>query len=77
MLGVFAEFETNPRRERQAECFVATKFRGVYLGRRPKIDLAKTRKKLAEGATPTDIAMELGVLRGTVYKTKHQMEEPA
>jgi DNA invertase Pin-like site-specific DNA recombinase len=77
MLGVFAEFETNLRRERQTEGIVAAKLRGVYRGRRPKIDLAKIQKRLAEGATPTDIARELRVSRGTVYKAKHQMEEPA
>ena len=34
MLGVFAEFETNLRRERQAEGIIAAKMRGVYRGRR-------------------------------------------
>jgi DNA-binding NarL/FixJ family response regulator len=38
---------------------------------------AKIQKRLAKGATPTDIARELRVSRGTVYKAKHQMEEPA
>ncbi|MGY9039411.1 MAG: recombinase family protein, partial [Rhodobacterales bacterium] len=37
MLGVFAEFETNLRRERQAEGIAAAKNRGVYRGRIPKI----------------------------------------
>lgn len=32
MLGVFAEFETNLRRERQAEGITAAKARGVYKG---------------------------------------------
>ena len=32
MLGVFAEFETNLRRERQAEGIVAARRRGVYRG---------------------------------------------
>ena len=35
MLGVFAEFETNLRRERQREGIVAAKARGVYRGRKP------------------------------------------
>jgi len=76
MLGVFAEFETNLRRERQAEGIVAAKLRGVYRGRRAKIDMVRIRQRLAEGATPTDIARDLGVSRGTVYKAKHQMEGP-
>jgi DNA invertase Pin-like site-specific DNA recombinase len=35
MLGVFAEFETNLRRERQLEGISAAKARGVYQGRKP------------------------------------------
>ena len=35
MLGVFAEFETNLRRERQLEGIKAAKARGVYKGRKP------------------------------------------
>jgi hypothetical protein len=38
MLGVFAEFETNLRRERQLEGISAAKARGVYKGRKPSID---------------------------------------
>ena len=37
MLGVFAEFETNLRRERQLEGISAAKARGVYQGRKPSI----------------------------------------
>ena len=40
MLGVFAEFETNLRRERQAEGIAAAKQRGAYRGRPPRIDEA-------------------------------------
>ena len=39
MLGVFAEFETNLRRERQAEGIAAAKQRGAYRGRPPRIDM--------------------------------------
>ena len=38
MLGVFAEFETNLRRERQMEGIAAAKERGVYKGRPASID---------------------------------------
>jgi hypothetical protein len=37
-LGVFAEFETNLRRERQLEGISAAKARGVYKGRKPSIE---------------------------------------
>jgi DNA invertase Pin-like site-specific DNA recombinase len=70
MLGVFAEFETNLRRERQAEGITAAKTRGVYRGRPPKIDMAIIRARLAQGHSPTDIARDMGVSRGTVYKAR-------
>jgi DNA invertase Pin-like site-specific DNA recombinase len=37
MLGVFAEFETNLRRERQLEGIADAKARGVYKGRKASI----------------------------------------
>ena len=73
MLGVFAEFETNLRRERQAEGIALAKTKGVYRGRPPKIDLDIVRQTLAEGASPTETARKLGVSRGTVYKAKAGM----
>ncbi len=73
MLGVFAEFETNLRRERQAEGIAAAKQRGVYRGRTPKIDMDAIIAKLADGRSPTEIAREMGISRGTVYKAKARM----
>ena len=73
MLGVFAEFETNLRRERQAEGIAAAKKRGVYRGRPPRIDMHKVQEKLKQGMSPTVIARELGISRGTVYKAKAAM----
>jgi DNA invertase Pin-like site-specific DNA recombinase len=73
MLGVFAEFETNLRRERQAEGIGAAKRRGVYRGRTPKIDIEAIVEKLTEGCSPTEIAREMGISRGTVYKAKARM----
>lgn len=73
MLGVFAEFETNLRRERQAEGIKAAKRKGVYRGRVPKIDMASIQAKLIEGCSPTEISRKMGVSRGTVYKAKVQM----
>ena len=70
MLGVFAEFETNLRRERQAEGIAAAKAKGVYKGRPAKIDMAAIRARLAEGQSPTQIARDMGISRGTVYKAK-------
>ena len=70
MLGVFAEFETNLRRERQAEGIASAKARGVYRGRPPTIDGQAIRQRLTAGHSPTDIAREMGISRGTVYKAK-------
>ena len=41
MLGVFAEFETNIRKERQLEGIAKAKAEGVYKGRKPSIDRAE------------------------------------
>jgi DNA invertase Pin-like site-specific DNA recombinase len=69
MLGVFAEFETNLRRERQREGIVAAKARGVYRGRKPSVDLYAIRRLREEqklGAT--EIARRLGIGRASVYR---------
>jgi DNA invertase Pin-like site-specific DNA recombinase len=69
MLGVFAEFETNLRRERQLEGIAAAKARGVYRGRRPSIDTALVRHLSAnEGLGATAIAKRLGIGRASVYR---------
>lgn len=68
MLGVFAEFETNLRKERQAEGIAAAKARGVYKGGKPRIDPEMVRKLAAEGMRPAHIARQLNISRGTVYR---------
>jgi DNA invertase Pin-like site-specific DNA recombinase len=68
MLGVFAEFETNLRRERQLEGIAAAKGRGVYKGRKPSIDVAQVRALHAQGVGPADIARQLGIGRASVYR---------
>jgi DNA invertase Pin-like site-specific DNA recombinase len=69
MLGVFAEFETALRRERQLEGIRAAKARGVYRGRRPRIDPAEVRRlREAEGLGASAIARRLGIGRASVYR---------
>src|SRR5690349_20210084 len=69
MLGVFAEFETNLRKERQAEGIAAAKARGVYQGRKAKIDAAVVRKlRYGEMLGPAEIARRLGIGRASVYR---------
>jgi DNA invertase Pin-like site-specific DNA recombinase len=69
MLGVFAEFETNLRRERQLEGIQAAKARGVYKGRRPVIDSGEVRRlRDEERLGPSAIARRLGIGRASVYR---------
>jgi DNA invertase Pin-like site-specific DNA recombinase len=68
MLAVFAEFETNLRRERQMEGIAAAKAKGVYKGRPPSIDAAKVAALKAQGLGATEIAKRLGVARASVYR---------
>ena len=68
MLGVFAEFETNLRRERQLEGIAAAKARGVYKGRKRSIDETGVRQLRSQGLGPTEIARQLGIGRASVYR---------
>ena len=68
MLGVFAEFETNLRRERQLEGIAKAKANGVYKGRKPTIDTAEVAKLRAEGIGATEIAKRLKIGRASVYR---------
>jgi hypothetical protein len=68
MLEVFAEFETNLRRERQLEGIAKAKATGVYKGRPPSIEAARVRKLKAQGTRPVDIAQALKIGRGSVYR---------
>lgn len=77
MLGVFAEFETNLRRERQMEGIAAAKVRGVYKGRKPKIDPAEVRRlHFEERLSPTAIAKQLGIARSSVYRFLPAPKQP-
>jgi DNA invertase Pin-like site-specific DNA recombinase len=68
MLGVFAEFETNLRKERQLEGIAKAKEAGVYKGRPASIDAAQVRQLKAEGLGPSKIAKALGIGRASVYR---------
>jgi DNA invertase Pin-like site-specific DNA recombinase len=69
MFGVFAEFETNLRRERQLEGIRAAKARGIYKGRRPSIDRAQVRRlRFEEKLGPAAIAGRLKIGRASVYR---------
>jgi DNA invertase Pin-like site-specific DNA recombinase len=68
MLGVFAEFETNLRKERQAEGIAKAKAAGVYKGRPPSIDVAKVRDLKNKGFGASEIAKALKIGRASVYR---------
>jgi DNA invertase Pin-like site-specific DNA recombinase len=68
MLGVFAEFETNLRRERQLEGIAKAKAEKKYKGRPAKIDGEAIRRLKAEGFGPAAIAKQLGIGRASVYR---------
>jgi DNA invertase Pin-like site-specific DNA recombinase len=68
MLGVFAEFETNLRKERQAEGIAKAKAAGVYKGRPPSIDVMKVRDLKKKGLGASEIARTLNIGRASVYR---------
>jgi DNA invertase Pin-like site-specific DNA recombinase len=71
MLGVFAEFETNIRKERQMEGIAKAKASGVYKGRKPlSKDVKEEIVRLHnDGVKKVDIIQLLGVGRTSIYNT--------
>lgn len=69
MLGVFAEFETNLRRERQMEGIARAKARGIYKGRKRSINVEEVRRlRTEEKLGATEIARRLNIGRASVYR---------
>jgi DNA invertase Pin-like site-specific DNA recombinase len=68
MLGAFAEFETDIRKERQLEGIAKAKAANVYKGRKPSVPVEQVRQLANEGVGPTDIAKRLGIGRASVYR---------
>lgn len=70
MLGVFAEFETNLRRERQLEGIAKAKAAGVYAGKGRPASIApeKVRELRDQGLGPSAIAKSLGISRMSVHR---------
>lgn len=77
MLGVFAEFETNLRRERQMEGIARAKSEGAYKGRPATIDPAQIHTLKVEGLGPAAIAKRLGIGRASVYRVLGKSAEPS
>jgi len=68
MLGVFAEFETNLRKERQMEGIAKAKKEGKFKGRPAKIDKNRILELKESGMTATQISKEMGISRVSVYR---------
>jgi DNA invertase Pin-like site-specific DNA recombinase len=68
MLGVFGEFETNLRKERQMEGIAKAKEKGIYKGRKPSVDVAKVKALRDSGMGASAIAKEMGIGRASVYR---------
>lgn len=73
MLATFAQFETDVRRERQAEGIAHVKAdaalrRAKYPGRTPSVDRARVLELRAEGMRPSAIARALRISRMSVWR---------
>ena len=72
MLSVFAEFETNLRKERQMDGIKANKDK--FKGRGQTIDVERIKKLKSEGKGATAIAKEMGIDRTSVYRLLKRVE---
>ena len=68
MLGVFAEFETTLRRERQLEGIAKAKAEGAYKGGKRRLDRETVRAMFVAGQGPAAIAKALRCSRMQVYR---------
>jgi DNA invertase Pin-like site-specific DNA recombinase len=77
MLGVFAEFETNLRKERQLDGIAKAKAEGIYTGRKASIDAKQVRTLKAEGAGGQARLPSALVLDGRAYTASLMLQKPA
>lgn len=68
ILGSFAEFESDVRRERQLEGIENAKAKGLYKGRKPSIDSARVLGLKQSGMGASKIAREMKIGRASVYR---------
>ncbi len=70
LLGAFAEFETDLRKERQLEGIAKAKAAGKYRGRPATIDPVKVAALMSDGLGASAIAKKLGISRASVYRIR-------
>jgi len=71
MLAVFAEFETNIRKERQMDGIAKAKAKGTRFGRKPALTeetVSSIRAMRGEGETVPAIMVKTGLSKATVYR---------
>ena len=76
LLSVFAEFESNIRKERQMEGIELAKSRGVYRGRQKSIDRDRFKQLHDEGMRKCDISRTMGISRQSVYQLERELTPP-
>ena len=69
MLGVFAQFENDLRRERIAEGIAKAKQLGKYTGRKASVDIGAIKVLANKGLGASAIARELNIGRSSVYRS--------
>lgn len=74
MLAGFAEFETNLRKERQAEGIAKAKAEGRYKGRKPSIDRTLVFQMVDQGMNKSAIARALNCHTRTVRRITNEKQ---
>jgi DNA invertase Pin-like site-specific DNA recombinase len=72
VMGAFAEFERSLIRERQREGVAIAKAKGLYRGRKPKLNstqIEEAKTKIALGVSKARVAREMGITRMTLYNS--------
>ena len=76
MLSVLSEFERNMIAIRRSEGIARARENGIQLGRKPSIDRRRVMELKQQGMTPTQIAREMGINRGSVYRLEKELTHP-
>lgn len=74
MLAVFAEFETNLRKERQLAGIAKAKAQGKYKGRPATLEKDRVNEMLAKGLSHAAIAKKLGCSTKSVQRVRRELE---
>ncbi|MFX9843547.1 recombinase family protein [Acinetobacter baumannii] len=75
MLAAFAEFERSIIRERQKEGIAKAKAKGLYKGRKRKVNYSDIKKVMQEnGSTFRSVAKQFGVGIATVQRAMNENE---